>query len=172
MRGPTTPHAHAGLRVRPGQPSDEDIVVEANLAMALETEGLSLDPATLRRGVRRALSAPPDCHYRLAVLAEGGPPLGQLMVTREWSDWRDAWVWWIQSVYVWPAQRGRGVYRALYAAVLAEAQAAGVPVVRLYVDTRNTSAQATYAALGMDGGHYQVFEAALPSARSGQKLTE
>jgi ribosomal protein S18 acetylase RimI-like enzyme len=153
----------SGLAVRPGAPDDEDSVVAANLAMALETEDLVLNAEVLRRGVRRALSAPPDCRYFIAQPAAGGDPVGQLMVTREWSDWRDAWVWWIQSVYVWPAHRGNGVYRRLYAAVLAEAAAAGVPVVRLYVDTRNTSAQATYAALGMDGGHYQVFEATLPS---------
>ena len=160
MPAPTA--ASPSLRVRPGRPLDEDIVVQGNLAMALETEGLRLDPAVLRRGVRRALSAPPDCRYFMATASEGGAPLGQLMVTREWSDWRDAWVWWIQSVYVWPEHRGQGVYRRLYAEVMTQAAAEGVPVVRLYVDTRNTSAQATYAALGMDGGHYQVFEATLP----------
>jgi ribosomal protein S18 acetylase RimI-like enzyme len=76
----------------------------------------------------------------------------------EWSDWRDAEVWWIQSVYVWPAARGRGVYRALAAAAAEEAQAAGAAGLRLYVDVRNTAAQQVYTRLGMIGDHYRVFE--------------
>jgi GNAT superfamily N-acetyltransferase len=84
--------------------------------------------------------------------------MGQVMVTREWSDWRNRHVWWIQSVYVWPEARKKGVWRALYARVLAEARAAGAGVVRLYVDQRNTDAATVYRKLGMDGGHYQVFE--------------
>ncbi|MBL8619561.1 MAG: GNAT family N-acetyltransferase [Deltaproteobacteria bacterium] len=153
------------VQVRTGRPDDQDIVADANLAMAWETEALKLDAPTVRRGVARALSGVDDCFYLIAELADpaGGPPVfaGQLMLTREWSDWRDAWVWWIQSVYVAPAARRRGVYAALYAEARARAAAAGVAVIRLYVDQRNTSAAATYAALGMDGGHYQVFEAVL-----------
>lgn len=153
------------VRVRTGRPDDEGIVAEANLEMAWETEALRLDLDVVRRGVARALSGVEDCFYLIAERADpaGGPPVfaGQLMLTREWSDWRDAWVWWIQSVYVPPAARRRGVYAALYAEARARAAAAGVAVIRLYVDQRNTTAAATYAALGMDGGHYQVFEAVL-----------
>jgi len=157
----------ATLRVRRGAPTDVDHVMDANLAMAWETERLRLDAQTLRRGVTRALSGVEDCFYLIAERPHaGGAPAevaGQLMLTREWSDWRDAWVWWIQSVYVWPAARRAGVYRALYAEALDLGAAAGVAALRLYVDQRNHSAAATYAALGMDGGHYQVFEQLLPA---------
>ena len=81
------------------------------------------------------------------------------MVTREWSDWRDGWIWWIQSVYVWPDHRRKGLYRQLYARVLEDAQAEDAGGVRLYVDERNQRAQAVYSALGMNGEHYRVFEA-------------
>jgi len=80
------------------------------------------------------------------------------MITFEWSDWRNRMVWWIQSVYVVPDARGRGVFRALYDALRREAQAAGAGGLRLYVDTTNTRAQAVYRALGMNGDHYRVFE--------------
>ena len=144
------------MRVRAGTIADLDVIVAANAAMALETEGLALDLATLRRGVEAALVGGRSAFYRL--VEQDGQILGQLMITTEWSDWRAAWVWWIQSVYTWPDWRGRGVYRALYAAVVDEARAAGAGGLRLYVDQRNTAASATYASLGMDGAHYRVFE--------------
>jgi GNAT superfamily N-acetyltransferase len=154
-----------GVQVRRGRTDDHSAVTAANMAMALETEDLALDHATLARGVARALSEVDDCFYLIAEVVQtpDGPPVyaGQLMLTREWSDWRNAWVWWIQSVYVAPHARRSGVYRALYAEARAQATAAGVAVLRLYVDQRNHTAAATYAALGMDGGHYQVFEAVL-----------
>lgn len=141
--------------IRAATLDDLDTLVAGNLAMALETEALALDPDTLRAGVRAALEG--KALYR--VVEEEGEVRAQLMLTREWSDWRNREVWWIQSVWVPEAHRGRGLYKALYAAVLAEARAAGVGGLRLYVDERNTRAQAVYAALGMDGEHYRVFEA-------------
>lgn len=144
------------LPVRAGVPDDLDLIVRGNLAMARETEGLALDPDTLRRGVARVLSGPADAFYRVA--ERDGRVAGQLMVTREWSDWRCGWVWWIQSVYVWPDHRRKGVYAALYRRILEEARAAGVAGVRLYVDERNRRAAGVYARLGMDGEHYRVFE--------------
>lgn len=143
---------------RRGTSADEDVLVEGNLAMAQETEGLALCPDTLRAGVRRALSGEAGAHYVLIDHPGTGQPVGQLMVTREWSDWRAAWVWWIQSVYVWPDARRQGVYGALYAHVLSTAREAGAAGVRLYVDERNKPAQAVYSALGMNGDHYRVFE--------------
>ena len=152
--------------VRLGVLSDLDVLVAGNAAMARETEGLALHEDTLRAGVRAVLAAQADGFYLLC--CRGALVEGQLMVSREWSDWRNAWVWWIQSVYVWPAHRRQGVYADLYADVQARAQAAGAAGLRLYVDARNEAAQATYAALGMDGGHYRVFEhmrVTLPLAR-------
>lgn len=144
---------------RPATPLDEDTLVAGNLAMARETEGLELDPKVLRAGVRRALTGTVGAAYFLVDGPAGSSAVGQLMVTREWSDWRNREVWWIQSVYVWPEHRGRGVYTTLYERVCADARAAGAGGVRLYVDVRNAPAQAVYARLGMNGDHYRVFEA-------------
>ncbi|RME28395.1 MAG: GNAT family N-acetyltransferase [Deltaproteobacteria bacterium] len=154
--GPAGRETAAETAVRFAGPGDLDVIVEGNRAMALETEDVVLDPDTVRAGVAAGLAGAVDARYLLAT--RGGRVAGQLMVTREWSDWRNGPVWWIQSVYVWPEFRRQGVYRALYAAVLDEARAAGAVGVRLYVDARNTAAQRTYAALGMDGDHYRVFE--------------
>ncbi len=149
------------LRTRYGAPHVRDategdlaFLVAGNLALALESEGLELDEATVRSGVAAGLAG--RARYRIAELE--GEAVGQLMLTDEWSDWRNGPVWWIQSVFVLPRARRRGVYRALHASVRAEAAAAGVVGVRLYVDQRNTSAIATYRALGMDDGHYALFE--------------
>jgi len=171
--------------IRDAEPADLDALVAGNLAMAWETETLRLDPTVLRAGVAFALSGSQEAHYWVAVSTRSREPnllgtdsnqhptspephiVGQVMVTREWSDWRNCHVWWIQSVYVWPQARKMGVWRALYAQVLAEARAAGAGVVRLYVDQRNTGAAAAYRQLGMDGGHYQVFEQVLaPGAKA------
>lgn len=151
------------LVVRPATPDDIEQIVAFNAAMALETEGLRLDLARLRSGVRRVFQGDAAAFYRVAEV--GGRVVGQLMVTVEWSDWRDAWVWWIQSVYVAPEARRVGAYRALHGAVVEEARAAGAAGVRLYVDARNTRAMATYAAMGMDGEHYRVFEQMFPLIR-------
>lgn len=143
--------------IRPATLDDLELLIEGNHALALETEGLTLDRATLGAGVRAVLAGEQPGFYR--VLEEDGRVVAQLMITFEWSDWRDRMVWWIQSVYVAPEHRGRGAYRRLYEAVRAEAEAAGAAGLRLYVDARNTRAQEVYARLGMNGEHYRVFEA-------------
>ena len=130
--------------------------MQGNLAMALETEGLHLDHVTLREGLRAILEQRQPGRYWIA--DERGAAVGQMMVTYEWSDWRNRIVWWIQSVYVVPSARSRGVFRALYAHARREAAAAGAGGLRLYVDATNTRAQAVYRALGMNGDHYRVFE--------------
>jgi len=147
------------MQIRPASLGDLDTIVANNLAMALETEGLDLAPAVLRPGVEAVLAGRVDAFYRLAQESDDGPVIGQLMITREWSDWRNAFVWWIQSVYVPPEARGRGVYKALYEHARAEARGAGAAGLRLYVDVRNARARTVYERLGMRGDHYQVFEA-------------
>ena len=145
------------MRVRPATPADLDVLVDFNAAMALETEDRRLDPDRLRAGVSTALSDPARGAYRVA--ERDGRVVGALLLTREWSDWRNGWFWWIQSVYVAPDARGRGVYRALHESVLAEARADGkVCGVRLYVEQDNRAAQATYAAVGMRRARYAVYE--------------
>ena len=142
--------------MRPARVDDLDKLVAGNLAMAEETERVRLDPETLREGIRALLESRAPGRYWVAEIDHR--VVGQLMITFEWSDWLNRMVWWIQSVYVLPDARGRGVYRALYDAVRREAQTARAAGLRLYVDTGNTRAQSVYSALGMNGDHYRVFE--------------
>lgn len=144
------------VNVRPATPDDLDFIVESNRALAEETENLRLDVGTLRVGVRAVLDGRAPGRYWIAEI--DGRPIGQLLITFEWSDWRNRMVWWVQSVYVLPTERGHGVLRALYVHARREAQGAGAGGLRLYVDVTNTRAQAVYAALGMKGDHYRVFE--------------
>jgi ribosomal protein S18 acetylase RimI-like enzyme len=144
--------------VRKARPSDHATLVRFNCALARESEGLALDRDVVARGVAAALADPARGEYRVAEVR--GAIAGALLLTREWSDWRDGWIVWIQSVYVEPAHRRTGVYRALHRAVERElAEQGGCVALRLYVDRRNTSAQATYARLGMRPSGYVVFEA-------------
>jgi GNAT superfamily N-acetyltransferase len=144
------------LHIRPALLADLDFIVAANMRLAEETEQLRLNEATLRKGVLAILEGPAAGRYW--VVEEEQRVIGQLLITFEWSDWRNRMVWWIQSVYVVPDARRHGVFRALYAHVRREAEADGAGGLRLYVDTTNTRAQAVYAAMGMNGGHYRVFE--------------
>jgi len=144
------------LNVRLATVEDLDAIVTANLNLARESEHVQLDPSTLRNGVRTLLEGRAPGQYWLAELE--GRVVGQLLITHEWSDWRNRLVWWVQSVYVAPDARQRGVFRALYTHVRQLARSEGVGGLRLYVDTTNTRAHAVYAAVGMNGGHYRVFE--------------
>ena len=142
--------------VRAAGLGDLDVLVAGNLALAEETERVRLDADTLRQGIRALLESRAPGRYWVAELE--GRVVGQLLITFEWSDWRNRMVWWIQSVYVMPNVRGRGVLRTLYDATRREALASGSGGLRLYVDTTNVRAQKVYAALGMSGDHYRVFE--------------
>ncbi len=144
------------LTIRAATAADLDVLVAGNAAMALETEQLQLDPPTLRQGVAAVLNGQVPGRYWVA--EHEGRVVGQLLLTYEWSDWRNRQVWWIQSVHVASDARRLGVFRALYAHTRAAALAEGAGGVRLYVDDTNTRAQAVYTALGMNGGHYRVFE--------------
>jgi ribosomal protein S18 acetylase RimI-like enzyme len=152
------------VTIRRAGPADGEAVAAMNEAMALETEGLVLPPARVRAGVAAALADSDKAFYLLA--EAGGQGLCQLMVTTEWSDWRDGRFWWIQSVYVRPEGRRHGVYRALYARLLQEAEGdPGVCGVRLYVHRDNAAARATYEALGMAHSHYEMYEVDFVLAR-------
>lgn len=145
------------LSVRPATPDDVATLAQFNIRMALETEQLALDPDTVRRGVARLIDAPQRGFYRLA--EHSGTVVGSLMVTSEWSDWRDGDMWWIQSVFVTPEARRLGVFRTLYSDVLdAAKQNADVRCVRLYVERENRNAQSTYTKLGMHETAYRVYE--------------
>ena len=125
--------------------------------MARETEGMDLDPDVVLRGVQAVFEG--GCGARYFVAERAGDVVGTCMITDEWSDWRARKVWWFQSVYVPVPWRRRGVFRTMYAAIEQTAREAGAGGLRLYVDKRNRQAMATYRALGMDDGHYAMFEA-------------
>ena len=145
------------VTVRPATFADLDTIVDFNLAMARESEDKGLDPARLRRGVTSLLQTAGDGFYLMADV--GGKPAGSLMVTYEWSDWRDGRFWWIQSVYVAPEQRRQGVYRAMHDRVRTLAHEDGRACgIRLYVERENSGAMATYEALGMVQTHYRLYE--------------
>lgn len=147
----------SGIRVRPASAADTEVLVAFNRAMAAESEARDLDVGTLTRGVTYLLAHPTEGFYLVA--ERGGDVAGSLMVTYEWSDWRCGRFWWIQSVYVTPAQRRQGVYRRMHDAVrhraLEDPQSCGL---RLYVERDNSGAMATYRALGMAETHYRLFE--------------
>lgn len=144
-------------RYRDAAPDDATTIIEFQLAMARETEELDLDPGILTRGVQAVFADPSKGRYFVA--EHGGRVIGSLMITYEWSDWRNGTVWWIQSVYVIPDFRRRGIYAGLYAHVRALVEPKPeIRGIRLYVDNRNTAAQQVYARLGMEGEHYRVFE--------------
>jgi ribosomal protein S18 acetylase RimI-like enzyme len=141
--------------IRPAVAADHAVLVAFNLAMAKETEDKHLDSAVLSEGVRRALADPARGRY--FVCEQDSAVVGALMVTHEWSDWRNGDFWWIQSVYTTPAARGAGVYRALHEHVVRAAKAEGAVGVRLYVEPHNARAIATYTKLGMEKT-YDVME--------------
>jgi GNAT superfamily N-acetyltransferase len=145
------------LRIRPGAAGDLETLVDFQLRMARETEALELDPGIVIRGVAAVLADPAKGSYWVA--ERDGGIVGSLLTTFEWSDWRNGTVLWIQSVYVVPGERGRGVYRALYEHLRRRVEGdPGLKGLRLYVDRRNAAAQEVYERLGMTREHYELFE--------------
>lgn len=142
--------------LRAARAEDHARLVAWNLAMAMETEGKTLHAETVSKGVQTVLDHPQRGFYLVAERA--GQALGGLMVTYEWSDWRNGDFWWIQSVYVVPEARRSGVFRALYETLEQRARQAGAVGLRLYVETANHRAQATYEGLGMNRCHYHMYE--------------
>jgi ribosomal protein S18 acetylase RimI-like enzyme len=145
------------LFIRQATLADAPVIVEFNRKLALESEGKSLDNDLLVPGVRQALA---DRHKAIYFLAEkDGLPVGQMAITYEWSDWRNGWFWWIQSVYVRADCRRQGVFRALYEHVQQAARADPAVIgLRLYVEEANRPAQHTYESLGMTRTGYFVLE--------------
>jgi len=149
--------APSPLRVRAAYPREIATLVEFNRALAEESEGRALDPERVRAGVEAVFNDPSKGTYYLAL--RGEEPLGGLLITGEWSDWRNGTFWWIQSVYVVPAARRAGVFRALYQHVLERAKAnPEVCGLRLYVEHQNQSAQDVYRRIGMHEARYRFFE--------------
>jgi len=145
------------IHYRDANPNDALDIVEFQIAMARETEDFALDRGICTRGVEAVFA---DRSLGRYFVAEAESSLiASLMITPEWSDWRSGLVWWIQSVYVRPEFRRRGVYAGLYEHVKRIAEnSETVKGIRLYVDKRNSAAQEVYRRMGMNGEHYQVFE--------------
>ena len=159
------------LRIRDARPHDRDLLAQWASAMAWETEHKRLDPDTITAGIEAGLADPARARYYVAMSEVGvagretiATPVGTLMLTREWSDWRNGDWWWIQSVYVPEPQRRQGVFAALYRHVEQLARdTPGVVGLRLYVERENGNAQRTYEALGMVDAGYRIFEAEFPA---------
>ncbi len=143
--------------IRPATADDLEVLARFNEAMAEETEDKTLDPETARAGVRTMLKEREQGFYLVAVRQR--TIVGMLMITTEWSDWRNATIWWIQSVYVRPGERRTGVYTALHRDVRQRArEATDVCGLRLYVERDNAAAQAAYEELGMTEPPYRMYE--------------
>ncbi|MFO8006349.1 MAG: GNAT family N-acetyltransferase [Candidatus Brocadiia bacterium] len=144
-------------QVRAAREEDAEAIAAFQTAMARETEGVELDGETVRAGVEAVFEDPARGAYWVA--ETGGEVVACLLVTGEWSDWRNATVWWVQSLYVRPEWRRQGIFRALFEHVRALAgQRDDVAGVRLYVATENHAAQRAYQVLGMEGGRYRMYE--------------
>jgi len=139
-----------------GTPRDIDKIVQFQIDMAMESEGCLLNREKVTHGVTPAMNDETKGIYWVAQIE--GNTIGSLMLTREWSDWNNEWYWWIQSVYVMPECRKRGVYRAMYSTLKEVATENHVSQIRLYVDKTNLSAQKVYQRLGMHESHYLMFE--------------
>jgi GNAT superfamily N-acetyltransferase len=145
------------IAVRVATAADAEFLVRGNAAMALETEHLSLDLDRLRDGVHALFEQSGRGVYYVAEL--DGQRAGQMMITYEWSDWRNGLFWWIQSVYVEPRFRSQGVFKAVYRHVENLARTTpGVCGLRLYVENSNSQAQEIYQRLGLQRTAYQMFE--------------
>ena len=136
--------------------SDIDAITQFQVDMAFESEGAKLDDGIVRRGVTAVMNDSNKGSY--LVVRKGGEVVASLMITREWSDWNSEWYWWVQSVYVMPEHRGRGLFRSMYAKVKELAAQNGVSQVRLYVERTNLSARQVYERVGMREWHYLMFE--------------
>lgn len=145
------------VTIRSAALADLPTIATFNSLLAWETEHKRLEPATIERGVRRALAAPDLCRYFVA--EQGGQIVGQAMITIELTDWRDGLLWWLQSVYVAGPHRGQGVFKALFQHIRSLAEADGqVRGLRLYVERDNERAQRVYQQLGMQPSGHLVFE--------------
>lgn len=143
-------------KITVGTTNDINAIAGFQVAMAMESEGTTLDLERVTRGVTMAMDDEAKGQYIVARCE--GKVVGSLMLTREWSDWNCQWYWWIQSVYVEPRHRGKGVYRAMYEQVKQMARNENVSQVRLYVDKTNNTAQHAYQHLGMTETHYLMYE--------------
>ena len=142
--------------IRKAVVDDAESIVAFQKAMAWETEEYHLDDGIVTPGVTAVFKSPALGQYYVA--ESDGQVVASLLITSEWSDWRNASVWWFQSVYVLPGYRRKGVFRMMYEYIRKEAESAGVAGLRLYVESANIIARKTYESLGMTSEHYTMYE--------------
>jgi ribosomal protein S18 acetylase RimI-like enzyme len=142
--------------IRKAIPSDSPVIIDFQQKMAWETEHMSLETEIVTKGVNAVFGNPSRGQYWVA--EENNKVVASLLITYEWSDWRNADVWWFQSVYVLPGWRRKGIFRSMYNHIKNESDKQGVAGLRLYVETNNERAQKTYEALGMQSEHYTMYE--------------
>lgn len=143
-------------KIRRANPQDLDVLVRFNQALAQEIRGEGLDPHLLTQGVQAALSDSNRGFYTVVEIEEQA--IAACLVTFEWSDWRNAWFWWLQDVYVEPGYRQQGIFRAIYTHLKSQAQAENACGLRLYVYKNNTRAQEAYQQVGMNPSSSIMFE--------------
>jgi GNAT superfamily N-acetyltransferase len=154
---PVDPPTQAGILIRPATPADAAIVADFNCRLALETENKRLDSETVLRGSRLGLEREHLCRYFIA--EHDGQPVGQAMITYEWSDWRSGTFWWFQSVYVLPDFRRLGVFRRLFHHIHELARKTPETCgLRLYVEAHNHRAIEAYQRLGLRPSGHTVYE--------------
>jgi len=144
------------LKIRKATPGDAPSIAAFQVKMALETEQLSLDEPTVAMGVEAVFKDPSKGNYFVA--ESDDRVVASLLITHEWSDWRNSDVWWIQSVYVIPGYRRQGVFKKLYTYIKDLAVEQDIAGLRLYVATENNRAKQTYESLGMNSEHYAFYE--------------
>ncbi len=142
--------------LRKATAADINTLAQHNNMMAQETENKSLDLPTVQKGVKAVIDDPMKGFYLLVDI--DGQIAANLMITYEWSDWRNSNIWWVQSVYVQQQHRRKGLYKMLYNEIKRLAKQEGIGVIRLYVEQENTVAQKTYSNLGMQHSYYQLYE--------------
>lgn len=145
------------FHVRPAVANDSPAIIDFQQKMARETEDADLDKETLTIGVQSVFNDPGKGTYYVG--EANGIIVSSMMITKEWSDWRNQWVFWLQSVYVVPEYRGKGLFRKMYEYIQQQViDDPNVSGIRLYVDASNKSAISVYNTLGMNDDHYKVCE--------------
>jgi len=144
------------ILIRDANKEEAQVIIAFQEKMAMETEGMVLDHNTISMGVNAVFDDPGKGKYYVA--EKGGGIIASLLITFEWSDWRNSWVWWFQSVYVLPGERRNGVFRQMYEYIRDLAGSSGAAGLRLYVEKDNNRAMRTYEAMGMNGDHYRMYE--------------
>jgi ribosomal protein S18 acetylase RimI-like enzyme len=144
------------ITIRKATPGDAPGIISFQQAMAMETEGMELKTDLITSGVMAVFNDPAKGQYYVA--DDSGRVVASLMITYEWSDWRNASIWWFQSVYVIPEYRRKGIFRMMYDHIRKEGMSCGIAGLRLYVESENVRARKTYEAMGMNGNHYRTFE--------------